>query len=345
MVTAAKTMQLQGLAKSLVNEGLLDEADAQRHVADAAKKRMHLVSYLVSNKILDSLVIAKYASMEFGVPLFDLDAIDLDSAPIKLVSEQLIQRHHALPLFKRGNKLFIGLADPTNVQALDEIKFHTRSNTETVLVEESKLVKKIETALDEADTSMADLLDEDLDNLEITGGDEVPANDDGDTDIDDAPVVRFVNKILLDSIKKGTSDIHLEPYEKNFRIRFRNDGMLHEVASPPSNLANRIIARIKVMSRMDIAERRIPQDGRIKMALSKNRAIDFRVNTCPTLFGEKIVLRILDPTSAQLGVEKLGFEEEQQKLFLDAIEKPYGMILVTGPTERKRKNGVLVYWS
>lgn len=332
MVTAAKNMQLRGLAKSLVNEGLLDEADAQRHVEDAAKKRLHLVTYLVNNEILDSLVIAKYASVEFGVPLFDLDAIDLESAPIQLVSEKLIQQHHALPLFKRGNKLFIALSDPTNVQALDEIKFHTRSNTETVLVEESKLAKKIETALDEADTSMADLLDEDLDNLEITAGDEVQANDESDADIDDAPVVRFVNKILLDSIKKGTSDIHLEPYEKNFRIRFRNDGMLHEVASPPSNLANRIIARIKVMSRMDIAERRIPQDGRIKMALSKNRAIDFRVNTCPTLFGEKIVLRILDPTSAQLGVEKLGFEEEQQKLFLDAIQKPYGMILVTGPT-------------
>ena len=332
MVTVAKTMQLQGLAKSLVHEGLLDEADAHRHIDEARKKRIHFVSYLVSNKLLDSLSIAKFASAEFGVPLFDLDAIDLDTAPINLVSEKLILQHHVLPLFKRGNKLFIALSDPTNVQALDEIKFQTRSNTETVLVEEDKLAKKVETALDAVDTSMSDLLDEDLDNLEITGGDEAPANDDMDTDIDDAPVVRFVNKILLDAIKKGTSDIHLEPYEKNFRIRYRNDGMLHEVASPPSNLAIRIIARIKVMSRMDIAERRVPQDGRIKMALSKNRAIDFRVNTCPTLFGEKIVLRILDPTSAQLGVEKLGFEKEQQELFLDAIKKPYGMILVTGPT-------------
>ncbi len=332
MVTAAKTMQLQGLAKSLVHEGLLDEADAHRHIDEARKKRIHLVSYLVSNKILDSLSIAKFASAEFGVPLFDLDAIDLDTARINLVSEKLILQHHVLPLFKRGNKLFIALSDPTNIQALDEIKFQTRSNTEAVLVEEDKLTKKVETALDAADTSMSDLLDEDLDNLEITGGDEAPANDDMDTDIDDAPVVRFVNKILLDAIKKGTSDIHLEPYEKKFRIRFRNDGMLHEVASPPANLAIRIIARIKVMSRMDIAERRVPQDGRIKMALSKNRAIDFRVNTCPTLFGEKIVLRILDPTSAQLGVEKLGFEEEQQKLFLKALQKPYGMILVTGPT-------------
>lgn len=332
MVTAAKTMHLQGLAKSLVHEGLLKEVDAHRYVDEARKKRTHLVAYLISNKILDSLSIAKFASAEFGVPLLDLDAIDLDAAPINLVSEKLILQHHVLPLFKRGNKLFIALSDPTNVLALDEIKFQTRSNTETVLVEEDKLAKKIETALDAADTVMSDLLDEDLDNLEITGGDETPVNDDMDTDIDDAPVVRFVNKILLDAIKKGTSDIHLEPYEKNFRIRFRNDGMLHEVASPPANLAIRIIARIKVMSRMDIAERRVPQDGRIKMALSKNRAIDFRVNTCPTLFGEKIVLRILDPTSAQLGVEKLGFEEEQQKLFLNAIQKPYGMILVTGPT-------------
>lgn len=332
MVTAANKIHLQGLAKSLVQVGLLNEADAQNHIDEARKKRIPFTTYLVTNNILDSLDIATHASKEFGIPLFDLDALDTERAPVNLVSDKLIIQHHALPIFKRGNRLFIALADPTNVQAQDEIKFHTSTNTETILVEEAKLAKAIEVALEAADTSMADLLDEDLDNLEISGGDDQATTDDVDTDIDDAPVVRFVNKILLDSIKKGTSDIHLEPYEKFFRIRFRNDGMLHEIASPPANLATRIISRIKVMSRMDIAERRIPQDGRIKMALSRNRAIDFRVNTCPTLFGEKIVLRILDPTSAQIGIEQLGFEEEQQKLFLEAIAKPYGMILVTGPT-------------
>ena len=332
MVTTAPTdVQLSGLAKCLVQEGVLTEADTQKHIEDAQKKHIPLISYLVSNSIVDSKTIASTASNEFGVPFFDLNALDKNVLPIDLVSEKLIRQHNALPLFKRGNKLFIAMSDPTNVQALDEIKFHTRLNTETILVEEDKLVKTIEVSLEAADTSMMDLLDKDLDNLEISGGEQAPAED-ADSDIDDAPIVRFVNKILLDSIKKGVSDIHLEPYEKKFRIRFRADGILYEAASPPANISNRIISRIKVMSKMDIAERRVPQDGRIKMQLSKNRAIDFRVNTCPTLFGEKVVLRILDPTSAEIGVEKLGFEPEQQKLFLDAIHRPYGMVLVTGPT-------------
>ncbi len=332
MATATTDIQFSGLAKCLVQEGLLSETDAQTHIQDAQKKKIPLISYLVTNQLVDSNAVANIASIEFGVPYLDLDALDLQDLPISLVSEKLIRQHHALPLYKRGNRLFTAISDPTNFQALDEIKFHTRLNTETILVSEDKLTKAIETALDAADSSMSDLLDEDLDNLDISSGEEDPQADEGDSDIDDAPIVRFVNKILLDSIKKGASDIHLEPYEKTFRIRFRSDGILHEVASPPANLANRIISRIKVMSRMDIAERRVPQDGRIKMSLSKNRAIDFRVNSCPTLFGEKIVLRILDPTSAQIGIEKLGFEEEQRKLFLDAIAKPYGMILVTGPT-------------
>ncbi len=332
MVTVANKIHLQGLAKSLVQVGLLNELDAQTYIEEARKKKIHFTTFLVANHILGSLEIASHASKEFGVPLFDLDVLDTNLSPVKLVSEKLITQHHALPLFKRGNRLFIGLADPTNVQALDEIKFHTRTSTETILVEESKLAKAIEKALEANDKSMAALLDEDLDNLQISGGDDSGSPDESDTDVEDAPIVRFVNKILLDSVKKGTSDIHLEPYEKFFRIRFRNDGILHEVASPPANLATRIISRIKVMSRMDIAERRIPQDGRIKMALSRTRAIDFRVNSCPTLFGEKIVMRILDPTSAKIGIEQLGFEEKQQKLFLEAIQKPYGMILVTGPT-------------
>lgn len=331
MATAPSNIHFSGLAKCLIQQGVLTEETATAAVEEAQKNKLPFVSYLVKNKQVDSRTVANLASAEFGVPLLDLDAVDLSSVPIKLVSEKLIRQHHALPLFKRGNRLFIATADPTNFQALDEIKFHTRLNTENILVEEEKLMKAIDAALEAVDTSMGNLLDSDLDNIDISGGDEQPVEDTA-SDVDDAPIVRFVNKILLDSIKKGVSDIHLEPFEKKFRIRFRADGILSEVASPPVGISNRIISRIKVMSKMDIAERRVPQDGRIKMQLSKNRAIDFRVNTCPTLFGEKVVMRILDPTSAQIGIEKLGFEEAQQKLFLSAIHRPYGMVLVTGPT-------------
>ncbi len=331
MVTSASDVQFGGLLKCIVQEGLLTETQAQEYSVAAQKNKTPLISYLVNTKKIDAKSIAAYASAEFGVPFFDLSAVDKSILPSNLVSEKIIRQHHALPLFKRGNRLFIALSDPTNFQALDDIKFHTRLSTEIILVEEDKLMNAIDVFLDAADTSMTDLLDSDLENIELSGGDELPLEEDT-SDVDDAPIVRFVNKILLDAIKKGASDIHLEPFEKSFRIRFRNDGMLSEIASPPQNIANRIISRIKVMSKMDIAERRVPQDGRIKMTLSRNKAIDFRVNTCPTLFGEKVVLRILDPTSAQLGIEKLGFEPEQQKLFLSAIHKPYGMILVTGPT-------------
>jgi type IV pilus assembly protein PilB len=314
-------------------DGLLAEELATDAQQKALKSREPFVSYLVANKILDSASIASSACQEFGTPLFDLKAMELDAAPVSLVDEKLIRQHHTLPLFKRGNRLFVAVSDPTNLQALDEIKFHTGISTETILVEEDKLVKAIEQALDSADTSMTDLLDEDLDNLDISSGDEDSVADDTrDADIDDTPVVRFVNKVLLDAINKGASDIHIEPYEKNFRIRFRQDGVLHEVAAPPVNMATRLVSRLKVMSKMDIAERRKPQDGRIKMALSKKRAIDFRVNSCPTLFGEKVVLRILDPTSAQLGIDMLGYEEEQKNLYMENLNKPYGMILVTGPT-------------
>lgn len=331
MATAPSNIHFSGLTKCLIQQGLLTEEIAASAVQEAQKNKQPFVTYLVNNKYADSRTIAELASAEFGVPMLDLDAVDLSMIPIKLVSEKLIRQHHALPLFKRGNRLFIATSDPTNFQALDEIKFHTRLNTENVLVEDEKLTKTIEVALEAADTSMVSLLDEDLENINISAGDERSAEE-VSSDVDDAPIVRFVNKILLDSIKKGVSDIHLEPFEKKFRIRFRADGILSEVVSPPVGIASRIISRLKVMSKMDIAERRVPQDGRIKMQLSKNRAIDFRVNTCPTLFGEKVVLRILDPTSAQIGIEKLGFEPVQQKYFLDAIHKPYGMVLVTGPT-------------
>ncbi|MFT6625740.1 MAG: type IV pilus assembly protein PilB [Cycloclasticus sp.] len=332
MAIPREKIYLSGLAKRLVLEGLLTEESALKHFESARTKKKPFVTFLVSQNILDSQTIAVAASEEFGMPLLDINALNHEVIPRGVVDEKLIRKHHALPIFKRANKLFIAVSDPTNLQALDEIKFQTRMSTEAILVEEDKLTRVIEIALDAEDSSMSDLLDEDLDNIDFEDASNNAQEDDKDSEIDDAPVVRFVNKILLDAIKKGASDIHFEPYEKSFRIRTRLDGILKEVASPPMNIANKLTSRIKVMSRMNISERRIPQDGRIKMALSKTRAIDFRVNTCPTLYGEKIVLRILDPTSAQVGIEQLGFDPEQRKNFLAAIEKPYGMILVTGPT-------------
>ncbi len=333
MATPATSLNLTGLARRLVQENLLDEGTAVSAVDAANKEKTPFASYLVANKLVASADIARLACQEFGLPLFDLSAMDLDAAPIKLVDEKLIRQHRALPLFKRGNRLFVAVSDPTNLSALDEIKFHTGITTEAILVEEDKLSQAIDRALDAADTSMADMLDEDLENLDIVSGEELDRQEEEKgSEVDDTPVVRFVNKILLDAINKGASDIHVEPYEKTFRVRFRQDGVLHEVAQPPIALAPKIAARLKVMSRMDIAERRVPQDGRIKMHLSKNRAIDFRVNTCPTLFGEKIVLRILDPSSAKLGIDALGYEEDQKQLYLENLNKPYGMILVTGPT-------------
>jgi len=267
------------------------------------------------------------------VPLVDIDVVDLEPDVVKLVKEDLIRKHHSLPMYKRGNRLFIAVSDPTNLQALDEIKFHVGMSTEAILVQDDKLARAIEKALEAADTSLSELADSDLDDVEFVDEDALSTGGDvSESEADDTPVVRFVNKVLLDAINKGASDIHFEPYEKSYRVRFRQDGVLREVAAPPVGMAPRLAARLKVMSRLDISERRVPQDGRIKMNLSKNRAIDFRVNTCPTLFGEKIVLRILDPNSAKLGVDALGFEPEQKELFLEALHKPYGMLLVTGPT-------------
>ena len=338
MASPSKNAPLSDFIQYLIQDGLLSESDAETYNAQAQKKRTPLLSYLVINNFIDSHQVAIKASKEYNLPFFDLEAIELQSLPIQLMNEKLIRKHHILPLLKRGETLFIAISDPTNFQALEDIKFQSQLHPETILVDEKKLLNAIEALLDAADTSISNLLDVELEHLDINSSN---SNDDDDEDfiktpgngeIDDAPVVRFVNKILLDAIKKGASDIHMEPYEKYFRIRYRSDGILYQVASPPTNIATRIISRIKVMAKMDIAERRVPQDGRIKMTLSQNRAIDFRVNSCPTLFGEKIVLRILDPSSAQIGIEKLGFEPEQEKLFQLAINKPYGMVLVTGPT-------------
>jgi len=331
-VTASQT-NLSGLPRRLVQDGIVSEEVVLEATAAAKKAKEPLVAYLVHNEMADSRAIAVAAAHEFGVPLLDLDAIDIDLETLRAVDQKLLAKHRVLPLVKRGQRLFLGISDPTNLQAIDDVKFQTSLRIDPVVVEEAKLQERITKAMEAVDTTMASFDDDDFDleNLDVTGGDE---EDEGVTkdDIEDAPVVRFVNKILLDAIKRGASDVHFEPYEKIFRVRTRLDGVLSEVAQPPVALANKVCARLKVMSRMDIAERRVPQDGRIKMRLSKNRAIDFRVNTCPTLFGEKIVLRILDPTSAQLGIDALGYDEEQKNLYLKHLNKPYGMILVTGPT-------------
>ncbi|MET0060894.1 MAG: type IV-A pilus assembly ATPase PilB [Candidatus Thiodiazotropha endolucinida] len=332
MATTNPKVNLSGLARCLIQDRLISEEEAESAFSEALKKKVPFVTYLVDNGILQSIDIAVSASRGFGVPILDLDVIDPGVIPNDAVGEKLVRAHHALPIFRRGNRLFLAVSDPTNHQGLDEIRFNTGLASEAILVEEDKLNRNINKVMEAQETSMDELLDADLDNLDISGGDEEPDNDESKLDVDEAPVVRYINKLLLDAIKQGVSDIHFEPYEYTYRVRYRQDGILREVATPPSNLANRLSSRIKVMSRMNIAEKRVPQDGRIKMQLSKSRAIDFRVNTCPTLYGEKIVLRILDPTSAQLGIEALGFEEEQQEKFLDAINKPYGMILVTGPT-------------
>lgn len=329
MAIAPKDSPVSGIMNFLILNELLTDSDAKTYDQEAKKEKVLPLSYLVAHKLIDSKVVAEKISMQFGLPLFDLDSIDHRSLPIVKISEKLMLQYNALPLLVRGKSLFVALSDPTNSQALDDIKFQSLLNPKVILVEENKLAKAIEKALEGDDTSIDGILDEDLDNLTVaTDDDKVDIN----SEVDEAPIVRFVNKILLDSVKKGVSDIHFEPYEKTFRIRVRLDGMLQTISSPPAALAGRLVSRIKVMSKMDIAERRVPQDGRIKLVLSKNRAIDFRVNTCPTLFGEKVVLRILDPTNAQLGIEKLGFEPVQQELFLEAINRPYGLVLVTGPT-------------
>jgi type IV pilus assembly protein PilB len=333
MAVSANRINLSGLARRLVLDGLLDEAAASEHFQKALSKKKPFVSYLVENKLVSSNAIGLSAAQEFGVSLLDLNALDLDIEIVKLVKEDLIRKHHALPIFKRGKRLYIGLSDPTNLQALDEIKFATGTNTEAILVEEDKLSKAIDKALEDMDGGLGDMDDDELDNLDdLEVAEERSLDDVDESDIDDAPVVKFVNKVLLDAIKKGASDLHFEPYEKYYRVRFRVDGVLTEVAKPPISLAGKISARIKVMSRLNVSERRVPQDGRIKLKLSKSKAIDFRVSTCPTLYGEKAVMRILDSDAAALQIDQLGYEDFQKEIFLKNLYRPYGMFLVTGPT-------------
>ncbi len=331
----ANPIALSGLARRLVEDELLDEGAARSASEEARKTRVPFVTHLVQNNIVSARDIANSASEEFGTPLFDITTLDPEVIPKNLVDEKLIRTNHAIPIFHRGNRLFVAVSDPTNRQGLDEIKFQTGITTEEILVEENRLAGFIESFLDSQEgNGLGDLGDEDVD-LDLEAVDETghgPDDEDEGSAADDTPVVRFINKMLMDAIKGGSSDLHFEPFEKSYRVRFRTDGILHEVARPPVNLGPRISARLKVMSQMDISERRVPQDGRIKLKISKTKAIDFRVNTLPVLYGEKIVLRILDPSSAKMGIDALGYEDDQKALYLEALHKPQGMFLVTGPT-------------
>jgi type IV pilus assembly protein PilB len=323
---------LTGLAKQLVLANLLDEPTAQQAHLQAQRNKLSLVTYLVQNKLVKSRDLATLTSDQFGIAMLDLSSIDKDNQPRDLISEKLVRQHRALPLYRRGNKLYVGISDPSNLQAITDIQFSTGLNTEAILVEDDKLGDAIDKFFDSAASGLEDLGDVDLDSVDIEAIDEDRQDSASGGDADDAPVVRFVNKMLLDAIKGGSSDLHFEPYERTYRVRFRTDGILHETARPPIQLAPRISARLKVMASLDISERRKPQDGRIKMKISKTKSIDFRVNTLPTLWGEKIVMRILDPTSAQMGIDALGYEDAQKELYMNALKQPQGMILVTGPT-------------
>ena len=323
--------QQSSVLSALSKEQLISLTSIDEICADFIGKNKPFIRFLVEDKHIDGKEIAKVLSNKFGYPYIQLANFDASLIPEGIRNEKLITKHNALPLFLRGKVLFVAMSDPTNIDALEEIQFNTGFSTELVLTDEGGLQACIEKVLeDESDAlDITDIDSEELSGLEVQ---EDKKEDDVNNGEDDAPIVVFINKILLDAIKKGASDLHFEPYEKSFRIRFRIDGILAEIARPPVSLSSRMSARLKVMSKLDIAERRVPQDGRIKLALSKKKSIDFRVSTLPTMWGEKIVMRILDSSSAMLGIDMLGYDPEQKKIYMEALEQPQGMILVTGPT-------------
>ncbi|MDP1644755.1 MAG: type IV-A pilus assembly ATPase PilB [Thiobacillus sp.] len=332
MAALTNTNNLTGLARAMVNHGWLSEDDAEGVWKRASQSGDSFVTELIKGRRFKADQVAEFAAISFGFPFLDLNAIDAENLPQGVLDPKLVQKRRVIALYQRGNKLYVATSDPTHLQALDEVKFQTGQTVEPVVVEDDKLGKLIQKAGEADDNTMAVLNAEDI-NLDFADEESAAAQKDtGGIEIDDAPVVRYLQKIMLDAINLGASDIHFEPYEKYYRIRYRRDGVLSEVAQPPMAIKDKVASRIKVLSRLDISEKRVPQDGRMKMVLSKNRAIDFRVSTLPTLYGEKIVMRILDPTSAQMGIEALGYEPWQKELLLNAVQRPYGMVLVTGPT-------------
>ena len=323
---------LTGLAQRLLREGIVSREALNDALQAFSERATPLVAYLVAKREVDPRRIAVAAAREFGVPTLDLDAVDIEPEAISLLPKEMLKKHRALPLMRRGRRVFVGIADPANLQALDDIELQTSLRVEPVVVEHDKLEARITGSIRAQDHSIAafDFANLDLENLKF--GNDGEKSDFASADLDDAPVVRFVNQVMLDCVARGASDIHFEPYEKSYRIRIRQEGVLSEIAHPPMALAAQIAARLKVMARLNVAERRTPQDGRIRMRLSKRRAIDFRVNTCPTLFGEKVVCRLLDSATVETNIDALGYEPEQKQLYLEYLAKPYGMILVTGPT-------------
>jgi len=324
--------QLHGFARRLVAEGLMEEQVALDACVSAGKKGQTVLAWMIKNHALDPEVLINTASVEYGVPIIDIRAVDLSIAPVSLVDERLIEKHHAFPLYLRGNSLFLAVSDPTDQEVIDAISFSSGFRVEPILVAPNLLEYAINKAQDSANPVFDDFAEEGFEDLGYSLEADNLDEDLSDPAVDETPVVRFINKVLLDAIRKGASDIHFEPYETYYRIRYRLDGILVQAANPPVQMSRRLSSRLKVMAGLDIAEKRIPQDGRIKLNLSRKKSIDFRVSTCPIMFGEKVVLRILDSSSAQLGIERLGFEKAQQELFYSAVTKPYGMVLVTGPT-------------
>ncbi|MBD9369450.1 type IV-A pilus assembly ATPase PilB [Xanthomonas sp. XNM01] len=335
-VVSANLIGITGIARRLVMDGALDEAAARAAMAQATEAKVPLAQWIAEKKLVGAAQLTAANAIEFGMPVLDASAFDASHNAMKLVSEELLQKHQVLPLFKRGSKLFVGTSNPTQTAALAEIQFHTNLVVEPILVDEDQIRRTLEQWQNvggQLGNALGDDDEDGMGDLEIAAGDEEGGSESGiDAKGDDTPVVKFVNKVLVDAIRRGASDIHFEPYETDYRVRLRIDGILKTVARAPVKLSPRIAARLKVMAQLDIAEKRVPQDGRIKLNLSKTKQIDFRVSTLPTLFGEKVVLRILDGSAAKLGIDKLGYEPDQQTLFLDAIQKPYGMVLVTGPT-------------
>lgn len=324
------TKQLSGISRRLINDGLLD-AEAITTAQDAATEAgVALVTYLVKNNLVEGELLASLLSQEFGLPLFDLRAMDLKVVAEATIPDKLIQKHHALPLFQRGTRLYVAVSDPMNIQALDAFQFHSGQKTHSILVDETKLAIALDKALDNSTEVLADMMETAVDFDSDDNASEL--EDLSEVSDDNTPVVKFINGMLMKAIKNGASDVHFEPYETSYRVRARIDGVLQEMSIAPTELAGRISARLKVLSRLNIAERRVPQDGRMRMKLSATKKLDFRVSSCPTLFGEKIVLRILDSAQAKLGIDSLGYEPEQKEIFLDVMHKPYGMILITGPT-------------
>jgi len=332
MVANPQQSSLSGLARALVQAGRIRETEAETFLSQAAATRTSFIEQLVGAKKATAQDIARFAADTFGYPLLDLAAFDEDHIQKSAIDRKLIATHRVIPLHKRGNRLSVAVADPTNQRALDEIRFQTGRAVDPVIVDESQLSPLVTRLSESTQDALKNLATEDI-NLEFTDDEAIEKSDDAASlEVDDAPVVKFIQKMLLDAINEGASDIHFEPYEKSYRIRFRTDGILREIASPPLVIKEKIASRIKVISRLNIAEKRVPQDGRMRLVLSKSRAIDFRVSTLPTMYGEKIVLRILDPSSATLGIDVLGYDPDQKALLLDAIARPYGMVLVTGPT-------------